>query len=827
MVEMQPSSGDSFPNDNPLQQFLEQWLAEASPDLAEAARYTAIPHHFDLTLLNMLRGTAEHTESLVEKLQQAGFIFPDESERFGLLPAIRDFLLRDWHRDNPQTYRRLSAQAVTYYQSRESGREFDQLEVLYHQLGADDEQGIALLSEMFEWAWNGRLLGRAEQLLRIANEQKPVLSPAVQAWLLYFQARLDAAYHRLEKSEEILRSLLDQTLAPTLKAQVLVHLGNIQVQTQRWGDALALYGEALDLFLEMNDRLGARLACAARGNTYIHLASSLGGLPETAVIPQSSLRVWLHHFLHAPFLLYRWLSRRIPFLPNLYFGTDYQDWIIIRLLYEAIHQFEQAAAHLAKLPADYESTAAELSADNQIRLADLYHRVGDWEHAGRLFRRISNAPAVETNEYRQAVLHLGQGRAALVRSQTDAAGGFLQTANEVFLRYGDQRTAVVSSRLLGDTQITAGNPDAAASFYIESIEAALAANDLLALTRVWSMLATLSSQGILSKSTQARVKALAKKLDRRVYMARFPGALLRRFRNLAAYVISPLTYLIGPILIIQFTFLFSILGSIYQTIQISSLTGITELITGLIFILMLVPLTIWLYEFFYIFAGWFFVRRLSFKYIAHHQPKYVVVASEGIAVRDEQGKLHELDWDRIKGYTSLNRALWHMSLPLFSRLVLHSEKHVLLLEGIIHSYNFMQHDIAQHLNVASSSFKRKDLDFSWFASRWTLPVVGLTILVAIINLFGLFDPQGELNLIGIRLSDGKIHNLLIGSVLYYLALWAFNFFPLFGLGRLIINRIVARRACGEQIALGSDWPLWLAFIFLLLSTLILISGMGA
>ncbi|KAA3665259.1 MAG: hypothetical protein DWQ04_01520 [Chloroflexi bacterium] len=827
MVEMQPSSENSISDDEPLQQFIEQWLVEASPDLADAARYAAIPHHFDVTLLSLLRGTAEHTQSLVDKLQKAGFVFPVESEKFGLLPTIRDFLLRDWHRNNQQTYRRLSSQAATYYQNRDPFNEADQMEVLYHQLGADDKQGIAYLSPLFEWAWNGRLLGRAEQLLRIANEQKPVLDPAAQAWLLYFQARLDAAYHRSAQSAKTLNALLDQPLSPTLKAQVLVNLGNVQIQRQRWTVALAKYEEALDLFLEMNDSLGARLVCEARGNAYIHLASKLGGLPETPTIPLSRFQKWLHYFLHLPFLLYRWFSRRITFLPNLYFGTDYQDWVIIRLLYEAIRQFEQASTHLEKLPTAHHSAAAELSADIQIRLADLYHRVGDWARADRLFHRISNAPAVKTNEYRRAVLQLGEGRAALGRSQSTLAREKLQAAHEVFLRYGDQSAVVVTTRLLGDRQMADGDPDAAVSFYLESIEAALTANDLLALTRVWSMLTALQTEGMLSKSTKDRVNALAKKIDRRVYIARFPGLLLQRFRKLAAYVVLPLTYLLGPILIVQFAFLFNILESIYQTMRVSSLTGVIELITGLIFILILVSFTLWLYEFCYVIAGWFFVRRLPFKYVAKHQPKYVVVTSEGIAVRDEQDSLQELGWNHVKGFTSLNRALWNKSLPLFSRLLLYSDKHVFLLDGIIHSYDFMHRDIKQRLKEANSSLKMLCLDYSLFASRWTLPVLGLTFLVMIVDLTGLFDPQMEPNLMGIKLRDGNTHDLLFSSILYLFTLWAFNFFPLTGLGRLLINRLVAQRSSGKQFALGFNWPLWLAFIFLLLWTLNWILGMAA
>lgn len=818
-----PDSETSLPTFDDGLQFLENWLPRSTSVVAAAARYAALPRSFDLTLLSILRGTREGTASLVEQFKQAGFVEAKGSGWYALLPSLRSSLLRRWQAEDRQTYRRLSARAAVFYQSRLTGDEADRINYVYHQLGAGDERGLEALSEAFERAWSARDFGFIEQLLAYAAEQKPILGPGGEVWLRYFRVRLDLVHNRYEQSEPALRSLLAEAPDPALKAQILTSLANVLSETGRWSDAFDYYAEALDLFLGLREGLKASRVFEARGMAYIRLVSSLGGLPEHAIITEPTHLAWLRRLRHAPFRLYRWLSRRLSFLPNLYFGTDYQDWLIIRLLYEAIGQFEAAAEQLARLPSETDRSIDDLDADIQIRLADLYHRVGQWALAERLFEHLIDTPAVKTSEYRRAMLCLGQGRAALTRSRLEIAQAHLRAACQVFTQIGDRRAIAVTARLLGDTKVALGDLEAAVSHYADSIAAALATDDLLVATRVWSTLTTIDQAFNLSPPAQSQLKMLEPKLDRRAYIARFSGTLLGHFRKLAVYVITPLTYLLGPVLALQLTVL------------AANQPGYQEMPTSYNYIFLAIPiLTIWLYEFLYVCAGWFFIRLLPLKDLARRQPEYVVTTPEGIAVRDTQGRLQEISWElhdgrsqTIKGYMTVNRALWRTPIALFSRLVLVSDSTALVLDGIISHYQHLQGDIARHLKKIKGAVAEKRLEFSLLDSRWTLVALGLTILFTIIDLSGSLDPDQERNIIKVTLADGSRRDLLLASLLYIFSLWAFNFFPLIALGRLLYNRLLARRALSSRISLGADWPIWLAFILLLLWTLVWIRGLWA
>ena len=799
------------PEDMALLQFLDSWLAQAPPDLAEAARLAALPHYFDLSLLSILRGTSDGTAFLVQRLEKAGFLMA-EGTYYILRPHLRTLLLRGWQKDNLAQYRQANRRAAAFYQDCLPGSENEQVEYVYHQLGSDDRRGIGALSESFEHAWNTHRRGFAERLLKVATEQAPVLGAEAQAWLQYFDARINLAYQRYPQSEDILRHLIAQKSELRLRAQVLMTLANLLVQSQRWSEAFERYAQAQDGFQALDDPFNLARVLEAQGMAYVHLATSLGGLGETKFLIELRSQKWWHYLRGAPFFLYRWFSRRSWYLPNLYVGTDYQEWIIWRLLYAAIRHFELATRQLDQVASEADLPLDELRIDIQIRLADLYHRVEKWEVAERRFKQLVSIYPLRNNEYRRATLHLGEGRAALIKSHIAEAREHLLTARDVFARYGDRNNLAMATRLLGDTEMVATNLEAAVSFYAESIAAAIATNDLLTATQVWYHLATIRERFTLSSSTTSLIEAVEQSLDHRAYIARFPGTLLQWFRRLAAYGVVPLTYLIVPPLTLIGVIFFmlieqSLYAFFYQPLIISTIKALLPIV--------LFPLlTSWVYNALYLFFGLCVVRLLPLKLLSRSQPNYVVSVPDGIAVRT-QNTLHELPWKAIKRFTIVDRCLSDQPLALFSRLVLISETTTIVLDGIVTSYPALQREITRRLQQTGKAVEPQNLSYSFLDKRWALITATLAMGMTVISFLGWLSDRTDSTFFRVELNDGSTYSLPLSTLVVIFFVWLLLLFPPITLARLLYNRFVARRALGSRLPWGADWPLWLALILLL------------
>ena len=110
----------------------------------------------------------------------------------------------------------------------------------------------------------------------------------------------------------------------------------------------------------------------------------------------------------------------------------------------------------------------------------------------------------------------------------------------------------------------------------------------------------------------------------------------------------PLTYLIIFVMI-------NFLTIIFWRIEQASLVGLTS---DIIIFLLIQPIPLWIYDFFYLLAGWLFVRRLSLVDLLQRQPKYVVTLPEGIIMRNEEGQEHEMGWEAVKRYVTVDRSIW-------------------------------------------------------------------------------------------------------------------------------------------------------------------------
>lgn len=534
----------------------DQLHAQMPPRLVEVAYHAALVHRFDLLMLRTLLPDNQAVASDVDRLLELGLAIAQAPASGAVQPSLRAVMLRRWRTDDLPGYQRASGAAADYFAVLMQASSFHaaqapdaaELEYIYHLLGAGDPQAVPALLGACERLLAEHRPGTVERLLDEADEQAPVLPPARCAWLTYIRARLAQAYQHPDAAKALLDQMTTAGAEPALRAAALLAAGELAAAAWDWDGALTHFTMAQEIWNAAGDQAGVARALTARGRAYADLAASLGGLsdPMPRLMPRTAR--WVYCMLQAPFLFYRWFARRIDWLPPLYYSGDYQDWLIGRLLGRAIHCLEQAAAIYQNAGMGLRGTPTTQWIDVQVWLADLYHVIGKWSLGSRRLDAVTALPTVQASEFRWAVTMLERGRFALAQGRLDLAANCARAANNVFAVYGDLNAVTKACLLAGDIALSSGAEPAAVDYYAAGLRTAAAANDLLAATNFYALLVQIRQHRPSSAAAAAAADALANaQFDRRVYITRFPGTWLHRFRNLAAYVVIPTTYLVALI----------------------------------------------------------------------------------------------------------------------------------------------------------------------------------------------------------------------------------------------------------------------------------------
>jgi hypothetical protein len=800
-----------------LVHYLDGWLAQAPPDLAEALSRAALPHAFDVSLLRALLGADARVEQKIERLRRAGLVAELSPGRFAVQPLLRPLLLQRAQSEDPNAYRRRHSIAAAHYRRQSEGEDEAGREALYHQLGAGGEESIVALRTAFERAAAQRQWGAAEAVVRAAGEHGPALEAWTQEWLSFLQARVDLAFWRHEAAEARLQQLRTSA-QPALRGQALAALAELLTSNGREDEAHTCFAEALDQFVATHDLAAAARLLAARGDAVLLLATRLGGLPGEAGESRPWLVRWLQGLQHAPFWLYRWFSRRLAFLPNLYFGGNYQDWLIIRLCYQAIDDYEQAARQLEQALPDPAESQEELRFDIEIRLADLRHRLGEWAAANKLFAGLGARPAMQTDAYRQAVLQLALARAALSQNHPDQAVERLQRARPAFERYADHAALSRTQFLWGRAEAARANTEAAVAALAAGIDHALAAHEWIEATHALALMRRLAARSPLGPTARAHIAAAEQRLQRRGYIVRFPGLLHRRLQGLALYIAVPLAYLLIYLLAGQVRRLGLALEAGAATIPAGAIRPLEWL--GNLGLLIFVPLlSLWLYELIYAMAGWWFVRRLRGGSFAEVGPAYIVTTPAGI-VRSQASGQDEMAWEAVERCVQMDLCWWRRPSALFSRLALLAGEGMLPVEGIVNDYEDCQRDIFERLTQTERRQTRLDLSFSFLRSPWLLLALALTLTLALVAILGVLDPDHELAIWSLVLADGSVYELPLTTALAEINIWGLRFIPIVALARLLAARARVQRQLGSKASVQPAWPVWLALALLVVLTLL-------
>lgn len=790
---------------------VEGLLSAVPPSVAQALRLGAIPHWFDRALLAQLCGPELDLEQAIAYLARLRFVYQDAQGRFRYNDAVREHLNAWWRRERSGPYAAANRRALQYFQALAAAasrheQPVHEREVLYHLLAEDEPAGLDYLQDRFEHAWGQYALEQAEGLVEQVVERRDTLSSVGQQWRRYFEARLDLHHGRKDAGKATFADLRTGGLDPRLQALACWSLGEIRVTQHRWSQAICLYNDSLKVLRGSAPMYAARVMLSL-ADVYCDLAESSGGFQaqESEVVGRATQI--LHILQHLPFLAYEWLVHRFRFLPSWYFGTNYQDWIITYLLREAANWCRRAEKVLKEAGDLHTLVQAQLS------LADLEHQLGRWAQARWRYTSLLEMDEVRSSDYRRARVRLGEGRALWAEGDPSAAEPALAEALATFRRFDDHRSAGAAALLAGHAYAALGRSDEAATAYVESVQCALAVADPLSSTQAVGALEDLARQAMLSAQRREAIEATVAQVEERHYIARFPDHLLRWFRGVALWAALPLTYVLMFAVALAFTWALQIIEGefLFLWTGATAPAAVRDALILTAFVVLPVPVALWLYRLIYTLAGIAVVGALGHRLVSieREQPSYFVIRATGLTRHDVSTDARQtLGWTEMSSFASVDYLLRRRSIDLISStVVVAGTRPVIVVEAITAGYEHLKREIARALGTEKAASLRQDLDFVVFANRWLLIAVSLVLAF---TLFMLGRGFGRTYGIEYAKQSGQEAVLLLTSMTYLFTFTALLVFPTLTLWRLIWHRRRVRRTLGYAVQITPSWLLWLA-----------------
>ncbi len=243
-------------------------LAHASPEVAQAMWYCAVPRWFNLEIIRELRpsqpsGLSDQT--ILDHLLQLPFV--REYAPFGYVyeQATRRSLLERWRRDDPDSFVAWNRRAQQYFAQRlrttttsrmagragryvlsESDRSLFQRELMVHKLIVDPEAGFQSFQDLFRLAERSRQYSEMQALLSEVKSEAPYLSNYRRIYLDYYGGVLALHSGRPDDARRIFRGLLPLTGPSHLQSKLFYRMGELAVTDGQNQDAIMWYQRCLE-----------------------------------------------------------------------------------------------------------------------------------------------------------------------------------------------------------------------------------------------------------------------------------------------------------------------------------------------------------------------------------------------------------------------------------------------------------------------------------------------------------------------------------------------------------------------------------------------------
>lgn len=534
-----------------LDDLIRAWLNQLPKQTATYVRLGAILPVIDHPLLSALLDDARDADGAIQALRTLPFVTEDRTGQLTYTPSVREALLAEWWAtsESQAAYRQANQRLLSRLESRvtqsddPAARQRHALRWAYHALAANEQSGLALVDELFVrfktlYQWDA-----AEQLLIRIAELRPILQESTRQWLDYFA--LDLAQTRNEPVEEWLQAA--ETLIHTNtneRLRALAHLshGYARLSQLNWPDARADFASSLAYFSAQPDDLKLAEVLLAYAQFYDQLAQTMGDLSHARFDNEATQRqAWLRRFIDAPFSLFRIILRRWPQASSFYFehgthpgrlglwlttgylGINYQDWLVARLLIQAIHWGQRAESESTRL---HHTHALALA---QEQLAVLYYKLGHHRHSDMTIRNLLATPWVRANPYRFAHAVRTQGNIAFIANQFQMAAQAFATTLPTFESVEDWEAVGQVSRLYGKVCLRLTDYAAAIENFARALTAFHQVDDDFGRTAVAVDLEYMVEQPKVAPGLRDQARQIFEQITVFTFAERFPGIIRKRF----------------------------------------------------------------------------------------------------------------------------------------------------------------------------------------------------------------------------------------------------------------------------------------------------------
>ncbi len=244
---------------------LDEIMARAEPDVAEAIRFCAIPHWFNEEIIAWLRGEglkpSQRSREILAALTELTFVGPYHERGWAYHENVRDLLLRRWREGDGRGFRELSGRAAGYFEQKaeaatDEERDEGERERMYHLLVADEERGLGQLQSMFTRARDFYQLSTCALLLQLAAEQSDHLSRDTQLWAKHYEGQLAYYSAQWTEAQGTFEELMGQELPLSLESSVAHLLGMVYQDKGEWDRAIEYYERSLAIKEKVGDEHG-------------------------------------------------------------------------------------------------------------------------------------------------------------------------------------------------------------------------------------------------------------------------------------------------------------------------------------------------------------------------------------------------------------------------------------------------------------------------------------------------------------------------------------------------------------------------------------------
>jgi tetratricopeptide (TPR) repeat protein len=432
---------------------LDEIMARAEPDVAEAIRFCAIPHWFNEEIIAWLRGEglkpSQRSREILAALTELTFVGPYRDRGWAYHENVRDLLLRWWERDSEE-FRELSGRAADYFEQKAEAaadEEHDEWEreQMYHLLVADEERGLEQLQSMFAGARDFYQLSTCTLLLQLAAEQSDHLSRDSQLWTKYLKGELTYYSVQWTEAQGVLEELMGQELPPSLEPEVIQLLGMVYEDKGEWDRAIEYYERSLAIKEKVGDEHGMATSFNSLGNVY----SYKGEWDRAIEYYERDLavceKVGDEYGMATTF-------------NNL--GSVYQDmgeWD------QAIECYEHSLAICEKVSDEY-GMAAPFN-----NLAEVYRVKGEWDRAIEYYERSLAIKEKVGDEYGMAPTFNNLGVVYQDKGEWDRATEYYERSLAILEKVGDEYGTATTFNNLGEVYRVKGEWERAIEYYERSL----------------------------------------------------------------------------------------------------------------------------------------------------------------------------------------------------------------------------------------------------------------------------------------------------------------------------------------------------------------------